>query len=496
MPKCVPQAAESITWHPRDKRRNLAYAGRTRVPGPPRAVLFAIVSTAAVLLSAQAVEAALPPLILFSTRYASSTGSNSNLNECKDAQNPCTLDRAIESADTGDQVIVAAGEYHPSGISWFVNKRLNIHGATNGPRPQLRSTSSSAPTLELAADGTHAWHLDLENSGNLGEALLVEADGTLVEDIYAHTPSGASTCQMAASTGTLRDTVCWNSRTLGSGSALAVSDGQACADQSPAVRNVTAISDSHAPGSTGLVVLSNCDTPNSLDVTVVNSILGGGDRDVATHESGTGAIKATLSYSNYDPARVSEGSNTLITNGGHNQAAVPLFADAPNGDFHQVAGSPTIDAGSTDDAHNGTKDFELDARTLGGATDIGADEYVPPGTPPGGGGTEADTTPPAFLAAAVHRTKRGFRFDYTLSEDALVKFKIERLRRRHGHRRWVRVVTLAQRGLAGGNAEPWSARVRGHGVPRGRYRVSLTATDAAGNRSARKRLGFRVRRRR
>jgi hypothetical protein len=54
-----------------------------------------------------------------------------------------------------------------------------------------------------------------------------------------------------------------------------------------------------------------------------------------------------------------------------------MFANAAAGDFHQVAGSPTINAGA-DDPLNGVTDLEGKPRLFGAHTDIGADEYAPP----------------------------------------------------------------------------------------------------------------------
>jgi hypothetical protein len=101
-----------------------------------------------------------------------------------------------------------------------------------------------------------------------------------------------------------------------------------------------------------------------------------------------------------------------------------------------------------------------------------------------------DARAPVLLTAAVHRAHRGYRFDYTVTEDALVRFKIQRRVRRHGHVRWARVATLSQSSLAGRNAKRWPAKVHGRRIARGRYRAILTAFDAAGNRSAAKRLRF------
>jgi hypothetical protein len=59
--------------------------------------------------------------------------------------------------------------------------------------------------------------------------------------------------------------------------------------------------------------------------------------------------------------------------GPSNQTAAPVFVDATAGDFHEVSGSPTVDAG-VNDAANGTTDLDGNPRTVNGATDIGAYE--------------------------------------------------------------------------------------------------------------------------
>jgi hypothetical protein len=58
---------------------------------------------------------------------------------------------------------------------------------------------------------------------------------------------------------------------------------------------------------------------------------------------------------------------------GSNQTAAPTFVNAAGGDFHEAAGSPTIDAGITAPAI-GTTDLDGNPRTIGRSTDVGAYE--------------------------------------------------------------------------------------------------------------------------
>ena len=55
----------------------------------------------------------------------------------------------------------------------------------------------------------------------------------------------------------------------------------------------------------------------------------------------------------------------------------PLFMDPANGDFHLSAASPCIDAGDNAAPNLPATDYEGDARIMGTAVDIGADELVP-----------------------------------------------------------------------------------------------------------------------
>src|SRR5262249_6757096 len=86
----------------------------------------------------------------------------------------------------------------------------------------------------------------------------------------------------------------------------------------------------------------------------------------------------------------------IVTDGGGRVTSPPLFANPAGGDFRELGGSPTIDAGLTEEA-NGPLDFEGNPRTTGAATDIGALEYRPPKSEPPTG-TVVPKSPPSLLA--------------------------------------------------------------------------------------------------
>jgi Domain of unknown function (DUF4394) len=126
--------------------------------------------------------------------------------------------------------------------------------------------------------------------------------------------------------------------------------------------------------------------------------------------------------------------------------------------------------------------------------------------------------PTRLSARRRPRAKAGTTIRYRLSENAAVSFRIERTlagrsRRVRGRRRCVkptralvrararrckryrRAGTLSRQGRAGANRLAFSGRVGRRALRRGRYRLTLQATDAAGNRSRASRRNFTIVRR-
>ena len=82
---------------------------------------------------------------------------------------------------------------------------------------------------------------------------------------------------------------------------------------------------------------------------------------------------------------------------------------------------------------------------------------------------------------------RGTRFSYKLNEAAAVVVKIKRSGRT--------VAKLKRSARTGANSIRFSGRIGKRALRPGRYRAEISATDAAGNHSAVRRLSFRVVRR-
>ena len=149
-----------------------------------------------------------------------------------------------------------------------------------------------------------------------------------------------------------------------------------------------------------------------------------------------------------------------------------------------------------------------------------ADPVTPP---PPGGGAAPDTTAPRITAARLTRTRfavgrkptpliaarRGTRVKLTLSERASLVLRVERQRprrrvagrcrpvtrrnaARRQCRRFVLAGTLRRADVAQQASIAFSGRLGRKALRRGPHRFSIVAVDAAGNRSARVRLAFRV----
>ena len=230
-------------------------------------------------------------------------------------------------------------------------------------------------------------------------------------------------------------------------------------------------------------------------------------------------------------------------------SAAALFA-AGALDWRLRPGSPAVDQGSVGMLSGGGGAVDLDGnpRVVDGdgdgaaASDMGAYELPPasapsPPTPTAGAGPTSgarrgavDRSAPVIsrlsltnrrfrvgrrtqAIAARRPAPRGTTFRFNLSEAARVGFRIDRrasgrrlagrcrrqtLRNRTGRRcvRHLTVLRFSRPGRTGRNRAPFSGRLR-TGRPRraldpGRYRATLTATDAAGNRSRPRRARFEV----
>jgi hypothetical protein len=272
----------------------------------------------------------------------------------------------------------------------------------------------------------------------------------------------------------------------------------------------------------------------SMALTVRNTIAQGVAADVATTATSGQAGTLAIDHSAYDSV-----SGAGITTGSGNVTAEPIFVDAAAADFHQAAGSPTIDKGvlTAGDTKMGTSDFDGQARTQGDAPDIGADERAPDPKVEPTPAPVVETPAPVVDAPVVDKTAPlltafrltpsafggaksggstiaavGARVGYTLSEPALVLFSVER--KSMGVKKGKKCVkprkkkpakrgktcarytglagTFTHAGKAGANTFGFTGRLAGLRLALGAYRLVAVATDLSGNSSKAARAAFKV----
>jgi hypothetical protein len=329
---------------------------------------------------------AFPAVAEAATRFAE-PGGDGPASSCPEA-NPCDLDAAIgdPSVDDGDEVILLPGEYAPPGFV-SITRPINVHGRRSDPRPLIRLSGQSSVILnhsgatisDLAIEGA-----PYDPGAPPGPAFSARAGVAERLHVTGHGVFSACDADGGPSRPVLiRDSVCWSTSRAASGLGMYAPGFGVGAVEEATIVNVTAagvkkgLSIWALGGGTGTLratnVIARSDPeearfPGSADVVAETEPPG----VVATPAGERATIE--LSGSNYASIGTF-GPNTSVTAAGTgtNQTATPILASPAAGDFRQMVGSPTIDAG-LELQSLGPFDFEGQARVQGPAPDIGADE--------------------------------------------------------------------------------------------------------------------------
>lgn len=315
------------------------------------------------------------------TRYAAPAAQGTG--DCSSPANPCTLQSAISGSAIGDTVILAGnnGTYGSASapLASTISDRAadapgTLEGTPGQPRPVIYSSANIglnvAGVSSVSGSATALSDLDIEELAP-GLPTALEANGN-VDRVVARALNGASqACEPLGlpfpQTEVVSNSLCVATNGVALGESANGTDAQ---PQSVTLRNDTLFAS--GANSYGLDYSIG---GFSVAIAATNVIAHGDVSDVAANAFSGGSVSIQLAYCNF--ASTNAGGGTAISGAGPNQNVRPAFVNAARDDFHEAAGSPTIDGGVTDPA-NGNTDLGGNPRLTGTATDIGAYEAQPP----------------------------------------------------------------------------------------------------------------------
>lgn len=413
------------------------------------------------LIAAALGVAVLAPAADAAQRYVAPAGSGVT---CSQAS-PCPIDIGINSAAANDEVIIAPGDYPISSELASSANGLDVHGQPGAARPTITGPAVfSSGALRFDGAGVEVADLTIRAPANSGRGLFVASPGALVQrvDVLASGTNSVA-CQIFQNV-TFRDSLCV---ATGTTSTALLDDVSGAGSINAKLRNDTLIAT--GSGSTAVKLRSGSGAlTNTIDAR--NVIADGFSADIAVEAVTGGIATATLTNSNYVNATPSGAGTATVTaaGSGSNQTAAPIFTDTTA--YHQDPGSPTVDAGVVD-PDNGVSDLDGDARSLGSAPDIGADEYVPPDPPdppdpptPPNPPTTDTTAPETTIATGPKQRTKSKKATFTFgSNEAGATF----------------ACTIDKKAAA-----PCASPLKLKRLKKGKHKLTVVATDAAGNADA------------
>jgi hypothetical protein len=342
---------------------------------------------------------ALPALASATTRYAA-PGGTADDTVCVTPNAPkCSIGAAAggPAVLAADEAVILPGNYSDTAgdlngdtgnpTDGVVQPTAGaVHGASGEPMPVItvNGLDSMFPNPYGAFLLSATTLSDVEiNAGTMASGAVTFGFGSsnsIVQRVIARsTRDNAITCNQ--SQGTIRDSVCLSSGSGGIGLGASNAIAGTYTDN---VRNVTAI----ATGSSSFGVnyfYGTFSPPGpTYTISAKSLIAQGTSQDVLVKASGQSTnVTMNLDHSNYDTA-----STQVFTMGA--ASVTPPGTGSPNFNvtdapllaadgYHELAGSPTINAGALD-GFSGATDIDGQARTIGTASDIGADELAAPTT--------------------------------------------------------------------------------------------------------------------
>jgi hypothetical protein len=273
------------------------------------------------------------------------------------------------------------------------------------------------------------------------------------------------------------------------------------------------------PSAVGLHADSGQPLGQDAEIILRNSLLRGFAIALQA-DAGVGTARIVATYSDYDGSgNQADGAKEILTESNISNVGDLGFENPSSGDYALLADSPLIDSGDpsaeqgldypgkplvADGDGDGIARRDIGAYERDGVPFTGPTGGASGGGAPGTGGSAPDgkapvvsgfriTRSPFALGRAATptaaRAPRGTSFRYSLSESARVTVTIQR---RVAGGRLRTVGTLRRSGAAGPNRLRFSGRVGRRALRPSRYQALIRATDAAGNRSVRRSVRFRI----
>jgi hypothetical protein len=311
---------------------------------------------------------AAPALATTPPRYASPSGTSAE--SCATPATACDITTAVDGTSGnnpvyGQEVIIEPGTYTLStGLAPTVGN-LNVHGVAGEPRPVIQATSMQL--LDQLGSNEDFSYLEFDQLGTTGDEAISAYNGVL-DGLLIKGQTSGNLCQCYG--GTLRNSVLVESGT-GAGAAWGLGSNGGASTET--LRNDTLIATGASDYAMFMDQYGSPSSATTIDAKNVIALNTAGGHDVYSY-----GPMATIDMADSDYSKPETGGGGVLTNGGANITAAPVFLNEAGGDYRELSTSPTVDAGTNDTTNDGTLDFAGSPRLAGSRTDIGAFEYQPP----------------------------------------------------------------------------------------------------------------------
>jgi hypothetical protein len=333
-----------------------------RTMSPRLPVVLSVTLAAAMSALAAPAAHAITPTTLYAAPNGEPTGTCSHTD-------PCSLGHAMDLAATGDTIQVAPGSYGTKAAPLSASLSLTNTGVRIVDKPGARVPVifSNALTGVTLTSGSTLTGMTINHSN--GKAGLVLGATSAASHVEVSSTDSAAAC--AVEGGTLADSLCVNAGSGGTGVTTSAVSGTL----DTVLRGVTAVN--IGADGVGIDAFASFDgtDPGAIVTVQATNVIAEAATDVVATSEGVASASATVDLANSDyrtTGTTSKAGSATIHASGGDVSRAPRFVNAAKGNFHEKAGSPTINTGAKDP--KGDSDLNGLPRTVGGRPDIGAYE--------------------------------------------------------------------------------------------------------------------------